>query len=499
MRLLISIGLALAVSATTALAGFPPYDAASGTLADASYPALSMPLGSVTPHIAYVASGTAYHAWRGTTSWQDEAIATGVVGGSSFVNNSIDLQFLPDGRPVALYRLADRLELSIRTAGVWTPEPVMLASNTQALSLAVSPVNGDVVAAWAWRAVSTDPFQVYFARRASGVWTTVLVDTTSASLTTTRVAVAVGPDDRPCLLYGRPRGDGLRSPLVLTFARGSGPNGPFVSEPVDSSLKFHAVLALDPASGDPRIAYVQPGASINAGTVVYAARTGAGAWEFTPVRTTNLRSTSPSLAIDAAGAPYVSFTEYTFIEPQQGPGDAGAGDDPAVFTETGLITLLTRASASGTAPFVFHDFFSNFDLSGGPRALATTVAGGVFAAFRTPGQNASPFKQQVSASAGLVGVAPDPSAPLGFAPVSPNPARLGGELQLAFSLARTSEVTLELHDVGGRLVATAAQGRLAPGPHRLVWAPTAPHAGAYWVTLRAGGARLASRRVVLLR
>ncbi len=84
---------------------------------------------------------------------------------------------------------------------------------------------------------------------------------------------------------------------------------------------------------------------------------------------------------------------------------------------------------------------------------------------------------------------------------TPNPARQG--TMLAFELAATGPVRLEVFDLAGRHVRTLLDGRAAAGPHAIAWdmrdaggTPVPP--GAYVVSLEASGRRL-SRRVVALR
>jgi len=82
----------------------------------------------------------------------------------------------------------------------------------------------------------------------------------------------------------------------------------------------------------------------------------------------------------------------------------------------------------------------------------------------------------------------------------PNPSPGGVTIQ--FVLPRATESSLRVYDVAGSLVKTLAEGHLEAGMHVALWDRSTKdgsraHPGLYFYELRAGGARIA-RRVVML-
>jgi hypothetical protein len=90
-----------------------------------------------------------------------------------------------------------------------------------------------------------------------------------------------------------------------------------------------------------------------------------------------------------------------------------------------------------------------------------------------------------------------PAAGIALAPPWPLPA--AERVHVAFELARSTSLRLDIVDVNGRLAAHAAAGEYAAGRHELVWPAGggAPPAGVYFAVLTAGPTRLARRFVVL--
>ena len=467
-------------------------------LPNASPPVLAIDPVTGAPHTAFVNSDTLYHAWRSGGGWQVETVATGVYGGTSSTGDDVDLRIAPDGRIYVLYVQPGSIVFAERGPGGWVPSPLDSPPTYIAFgTLAVSPVNGEPIAAWASRPGSGPPFEVKVARRAGGVWTTQVIDTSSANFW--NVAVAVDAADRPRVAWARPRADNVLS-NVLTCALASGPLGPYVAAPVDSLVaraqSSDLSMALDPTSGEPRIAYLSRSATGQMG-VRYAALDG-GAWQLTAVRSARAVTPPPSLAIDPAGDPYVAVTEYTPI----GPQGARGGDDPQLgcaVVETGSILLFHRSGGAGTGEFAVFAGFGGGDNGNGPRALAAPVAGVVDAAWRAPGLDCPPFAQRFALSTPFAGVDPGPGARVALGPIEPNPARLGQSVRASFALAEAADVTLELHDVAGRLLAARSLGRLPAGPGSFDWAPALARPGLYWLSARADGRSLGARSLVVIR
>lgn len=476
------------------------HETLTAALADISQPALAFEPSQRTPHVAYVTSGDLRHAWLGPAGWQDEVAVTGVSGGGTNMMGSVDMGILPDGTPIVLYRKSGRLEVSLRLNGTWSAESIAVASGSSTPSLAVNPATGEPEVAWAWRPTNpTAPRQILLARRAGGVWSTLLVDTTSCPVA--RVALSVGQDGVPRVSYARPRGDENRVQLVLVCATGQTPEGPFSIEPVDStlySLKGTIAAALDPVTQQPRVAYLsrEPGAPFS--MVRYAARTGASTW----VRTDVMGSSSDnlSIAVDATGSPFIANTLYTFVGPADRPSE-GVGDAPpsVVYIQTGRVFLMNRPSGLGQAAFQVIGYSDDFDASNGPRALASPAAGAVGVAWRTPGQYAdAPAAIAYGLSTPFAGVSPGASINR-MGPVAPAPVRIGAPVRFELTLWADCDITLELHDVIGRFIASAPQGRLQAGSHTLGWRAAVPRAGMYWLSARGEAVPFAARRLVVIR
>jgi hypothetical protein len=95
----------------------------------------------------------------------------------------------------------------------------------------------------------------------------------------------------------------------------------------------------------------------------------------------------------------------------------------------------------------------------------------------------------------MVTATPAPAAPLGLTAF---PSPFNPVTTLAFDLPRAGRVRLDVHDLGGRLVARLVDGMRSAGPHHVRWQPDALASGVYVARLEAAGA-VAHRRLVLVR
>jgi len=100
----------------------------------------------------------------------------------------------------------------------------------------------------------------------------------------------------------------------------------------------------------------------------------------------------------------------------------------------------------------------------------------------------------------VLGVPPTAAVATHLSPVAPDPA--SGPARVAFELARDGAVRLEVLDLAGRHVRTLLAGALAAGAHEARWAGDddagrAVARGVYFVRLRAPGADVAQRMVLL--
>lgn len=77
----------------------------------------------------------------------------------------------------------------------------------------------------------------------------------------------------------------------------------------------------------------------------------------------------------------------------------------------------------------------------------------------------------------------------------PNPSR--GYTQIPYDLSANAEVTLEVRDLSGKLVASLSEGRKAPGVYRIELNTNELNEGVYFYTLTANGTRITKRMTVL--
>src|SRR5207249_11624664 len=103
-------------------------------------------------------------------------------------------------------------------------------------------------------------------------------------------------------------------------------------------------------------------------------------------------------------------------------------------------------------------------------------------------------------STGVPGGASLPSVTQLYAPY-PNPVEDGARVRL--DLATEADVTLEIHDVAGRRIATLAKGTLPPGRYEYPWDARGEHgatlgSGLYFVRLSIAGRPVQITRLVLI-
>jgi hypothetical protein len=118
--------------------------------------------------------------------------------------------------------------------------------------------------------------------------------------------------------------------------------------------------------------------------------------------------------------------------------------------------------------------------------------------YRTDGTQAStPLTYTFAWSPTQLVDAPRPDAPasLSFSGPFPNPARVGS--RFVFALPQAGRTSLELYDVGGRKVATLADGEYGAGRHEVRLAERSLTPGVYWARLSTQG-QVLTRRLALL-
>ncbi|MEP0547017.1 MAG: T9SS type A sorting domain-containing protein [Rhodothermales bacterium] len=93
-------------------------------------------------------------------------------------------------------------------------------------------------------------------------------------------------------------------------------------------------------------------------------------------------------------------------------------------------------------------------------------------------------------------IEPEGALAFALAPAYPNPA--ASSMRIPFALSEAGPVTLTVHDVLGRRVATLVDAVLPAGEQEVMWDAAGAASGVYIVTLRAGG-RTAARRIAVAR
>jgi len=496
----ILVALLLCTIATPARAALGTPDTVVADDPDVTYPVLALDPSTQLPHVAFVSSHTLWHAWLAAGVWQSEVVASGVPESSSLPFHGVDLAFGPTG-PMVVYRSVNQLVCARRVGGIWQPESLDVHPGSIWPTLAISPLTGEPVVAWASRPVPNGVAEIRLARRSGSTWTTVTVDTTSAK--GLQLSLALDPNDRPRIAWTRPRADELGL-QVVTVGAASGPMGPFDSAPVDSTMSSSGFLslALDPFDGQPRVAYTaQPPGDLP--QVRYAALDILTGWQVTRVDFANATPWPVSLAIGPTGDPFVAMTWFTNVSPQDVETGESSPSLSCLFIRTGSVCRYHRVGGTGTGTFdldqCLNSLIGGGDQTVGPHGLAASALGTVGLAWRTPGQTCAPYDLLVALDSPFAGVGPDRHRGIALAPVAPNPLRAGAGMRLTFSLDAARSVVFELHDAAGRTVASRDFGVLGPGAHAVPWAPATPRAGFYWVTLRADGRSLATRPAVIVR
>ena len=133
----------------------------------------------------------------------------------------------------------------------------------------------------------------------SGVWQTeAVVD--SASLTTyTGFQLAIAPDGHPVAAYAR------KNTFVCAIR---GPGG-WQRDTLDTlpGPFYPIALALDPATGEPAVAWARKSTTAGVPSQVFYARHAAGAWSTQQVDTTSSFWLNVALGIDDAGRPHLAW------------------------------------------------------------------------------------------------------------------------------------------------------------------------------------------------
>jgi hypothetical protein len=280
-----------------------------------------------------------------------------------------------------------------------------------------------------------------------------------------------------------PRANGGR--VALRYHEAAGAVGPVVASTADSGWIRDPSLALDPASGEPRIAYTR-GWSGGGG---YAARI-AGQWH---VGALPFFGSYMSLSIAPDGSATVAGTHTQPIEPRLASEPTfGCG----YVAETGVVLVAQSLTGVDGAGFAITAAIGPGWTSGsGPRSVLALGLGHARVAL---GSCAARPEIWLARQDGAV------DAPIGRLDgtvrllLAPNPVRSDGPFTVAFSLAQRARVTLAVYDVAGRAALTRDLGVRDAGRYQGALPPPAV-AGIYWLALRADGAALARVPLVVVR
>jgi hypothetical protein len=455
-----------------------------------------------TPHIGYQNGAAFLHAWLGPSGWQSETAISAFTTTTAL--DAISWDVGSGGRAAVVYDAGGgALIYAVRESGVWSSEPIVASAGwTFAPSLAFDAQTGEPVVAFLGRQPGTPIVNhLYLARRGSGGWVTSEVDTSHFQMSAP--SLALDSSSQPRLAIGRGAGPGgsAGGTYLLETPAESGPytwtlvDPQGVGDPVNGAGP--AAIALDRSNGDPRIAYAVevPGISWY---LRYGSRSG-GVWATQTVYNSGIKPFAPSLALTPAGDPRIVQSETDTIM-VSAPARM-EGMCPGSFTLAPVrVMLFKRVGAVGSGAFT-GQFLSRADTRSSARAVTPGAADGAHVAWRDPFKwfaSDSCFTDIIYASdTPTSGVPPAGPAVTRFA-IEPNPLVAGRTMTIRLALPRAQTVELTLIDIAGRRVAST-EARAGAGASSLVWTPDGLRAGVYRVIARAGGARIGSAQVVVLR
>jgi hypothetical protein len=438
----------------------------------------SAPAITITPdgtlHVGVSSSDAQRHFWREGSTWQSEIIATTSGGGSSAW---VDFQNGPDGHLALLRRGAGgHLILHRRGASTWDADTIpapILPPPGPSYSIGVDPVTDDPVVSWITSSGALH--RLWIARRNAGVWTIVQLDSSSA----------MGPPSVALSSTGQIRLAVIRDGAGLLYAEAESETGPFTWTVADSTASYYNALsgtslALDPASGEPRIAY-------QSYLHKYASRSG-GLWTSQEIPGW-ATATPPCLDLDALGRPWIALMEIQPVlsgsfRSQQECGGVSS-KHPFVFH---------REDATGTESFAQMLSVRGRETHG--HALATHGVQPHLVWRDSDGAGCLPAAivqlEPLAPAAVVPGSLAAPALRLG-----PNPLRPGDALQIRLRADQDGPVALQLTDVAGRRVAHMEHDS-APGDRAINWSIPALPAGWYRVHARQNGAVIGSAPLLVV-
>ena len=479
----------LLVFATAARADFVA-DTVETLPSGAPLPAIVLDPVTGAPHLAYTVGSGIRHAYRSGGSWAFETVTASGTG--------LDWAIGPTGRLAAAYVQPGGTIVVARPDGAaWDQDTVAVyPGHFLNLSLVVDPRNDEPVIAWMGTPnnLPPQPLQVIQARHSGSQWIATTVDSFTGVLRTP--SLALDPkNSNPRLAYVRlSYGNG---PQGLAYVAGSGPDGPFSLSWVDSLATIHVSLALDPSSGDPRIAYIGLDSPEGEYHVNYAWLEG-GTWSWMvagPTNTFNSPFAPVSLVLDASGSPaFVAMLTSPILK-----GTAPENVSNCGGVETGTVYYASRSTDTGYDPFdIAYLPRLDWDQTNGKRALARYPWGNPRVAYRGPRPTGcTPVGVYYGEPAPPASV-PHDAVALSLGAPRPQPLRSGGTVTLPVTLDRERVISLGVYDVAGRCVARRVTERLPAGDHQVRFPLDVPP-GVYALRADAGSAGRAVRSLIVLR
>lgn len=422
-----------------------------------------------TVHVAWTRDLALRHAWKLFEPWQIESVADTAV--------SYDIGVNGDGHATIAYSdSSGRVVFAERTPTGWVRDTVVTVPGSL-MRVTVAP-RGEPVVAWNEYLPSDGLGNLRFARRSSGIWTIVDVD---SFLPLQSPSLVIGGDGRPRIGAAVLTDTGPFLFKVFAF-EGAGPAGPFTRQLIDPEGVGPVSMAWDDVHQRPLVAYTarRSGDADSHYAFRFAWRDAASTWSWQELNWVNASSLATDVAIglDPLGTVGVMWNTLG-TEPHFSRQPAGVPSMP--FDPD--VTL--------PGPFGVSALFS-------VSAVASHQQGLFDLCWREP-RSTAPFAiiyeelQPVTTS-----VPESPLVAMTHLDLAPTPRSAGDPVRLRWSQARAAEARLVAVDLAGRVVMNYAAGRLAAGEHEHQWNPAALAPGVYWIALQLDGKPVA-RRVLISR
>ncbi len=485
----VALALALTLSAGPAGAQLPLFDSTivASRVTPRPSPRIALAPGDV-PEIVYgVTTAGVTAAVRATIgpSVAYDTIAT------DLASNARPLWALaPGGAPRSAWFRADgRFVCAAREPAGWV-EDSSLVDVVPGLycqqELAVDPLSGEPRVAFTLPGSGATGW-LHYARRDAGSWSVADVDT--VPVCGYPISLALDAAGLPWIAYDSPGGD------TLLLAHRESPDGPFtrevvaVSTPSEGGSRWYwsTSLALDPASGQPRIAWYLMEAIGGNNVIGFSSRDAGGSWTEHVVYEPSPQPHAVELELDALGAPTVAYTIETTVfagaVPRVGTGDA-----------SGATWYSVRVARQDGLGAFWEDAVPLYNMAMERGGLAVASDRSVSLVVRSMSLNDVIY---VRGDPGRTDVAPTAPA-LALSAPAPNPTRSGQPVRIAFALSRADVIACEIFDVSGRRVAALGPRAFPAGPGSLEWAPRGLGAGVYLLRVRMGSGGRAARRLAVL-